>query len=79
MYKILKDCARVLKLPEACARRFVGLDIVDPGIDYVGLSHSLGVAARRVSEPDELVQAVSESLAGDAPQLIEVPVKQRAD
>ncbi|MFH1922967.1 MAG: thiamine pyrophosphate-binding protein [Planctomycetota bacterium] len=75
-YRILKDCARVLKLPEACAGRFVGLDIVDPAIDYVGLSRSLGVAARRVSEPDELVQAVSESLAGDTPQLIEVPVKQ---
>lgn len=75
-YRILKDCARVLKLPEACAGRFVGLDIVDPGIDYVGLSRALGVAARRLTEPDELAQAVSESLVGDAPQLIEVPVKQ---
>ncbi|OHB82709.1 MAG: hypothetical protein A2V98_16690 [Planctomycetes bacterium RBG_16_64_12] len=75
-YKILKECAQVLKLPEACAQRFVGLDIVDPAIDYVGLSQSLGVSARRVTEPDELSQAVRDSLAGDAPQLIEVPVKQ---
>ena len=78
-YKILKNCAQVLKLPRACAQRFLGLDIVDPVIDYVGLSRSLGVPARRITEPDELSRAVSESLAGDTPQLIEVPVKQPAD
>jgi benzoylformate decarboxylase len=77
-YKILKNCAEVLKLPEACAGNFVGLDIVDPAIDYVGLAQSLGVRAQRVSDPDELSQAVRESLAGDAPQLIEVAVKQPA-
>ncbi len=77
-YKILKDCARVLKLPEAGAGRFVGLDLVDPAIDYVGLARSLGVSARRVTEPDELAEAVGQSLAGEAPQLIEVPVRQPA-
>lgn len=75
-YKILKNCAQVLKLPEACAGKYVGLDLVDPAIDYIGLSESLGVRARRVSEPDELSEAVSGSLAGDEPQLIEVAVKQ---
>jgi benzoylformate decarboxylase len=74
-YKILKNCAQVLKLPEACAQRFLGLDLVDPPIDYLGLSQALGVTARRISEPDELSEALRESLAGDAPQLIEVPVK----
>jgi benzoylformate decarboxylase len=78
-YKILKDCAQVLKLPEACAQRFLGLDVVDPAIDYVGLSQSLGVPARRISEPDELGQAVRRSLAGDAPQLFEVPVRDPGD
>jgi benzoylformate decarboxylase len=76
-YKILKDCAQVLALPEARAQRFLGLDVVDPAIDYVGLAHSLGVAAQRVSEPGELGQAVRRSLAGDAPRLLEVPVKAR--
>jgi len=78
-YKILKDCAQVLELPQARAQKFLGLDIVDPVIDYVGLSRSLGVPARRITEPDELREAVSESVAGDTPQLIEVPVKQPAD
>jgi len=75
-YKILKDCAQVLKLPAACAGRFEGLDVISPAIDYVGLAQSLGVAARRVSEPDELSQSVRQSLAGDAPQLIEVAVRE---
>lgn len=75
-YKILKDCAKVLKLPAALAGRFEGLDVVGPKIDYVGLARSLGVGACRVNEPDELSQRVSQSLAGDMPQLIEVPVQE---
>ncbi len=74
-YKILKNCAQVLRLPEACAQRFLGLDLVDPAIDYVALSQSLGVSARRISEPDELSETVRESLSGEMPQLIEVPVR----
>lgn len=73
-YKILKDCAQVLKLPSACEGRFMGLDLDRPAIDYVGLAQSLGVAACRISEPDELSAVVRQSLAGDVPQLIEVPV-----
>ena len=61
-YKILKNCARVLELPEACGGRFLGLDIVEPAIDYIGLARSLGVPAQRVTEPDELVEAVRQSL-----------------
>ena len=73
-YKILKDCARVLKLPAATAGRFEGLDVVSPTIDYVRLAQSLGISASRVTEPDQLSQAVAQSLAGDVPQVIEVPV-----
>ena len=75
-YRILKDCASVLDLPQAAAGRYVGLDLVEPRVDYITLAQSLGVEARRVSEPDELSEAVSESLAGQTPQLIEVPVGQ---
>ena len=74
-YRILKDCAEVLKLPKATAGEFVGLDIKGPAIDYIGLAESLGVSARRVTEADELSEAVRESLAGDTPQVIEVPVR----
>jgi benzoylformate decarboxylase len=73
-YKILKECAAVLRLPEACGGRYVGLDVDEPAIDYVGLARSLGVSARRIAEPEELREAVRESLTGDVPQLVEVPI-----
>ena len=73
-YKILKDCAGVLKLPQALAGRYESLDVVKPEVDYVSLAKSFGVSAQRVTEPEELSQVVSESLAGDRPRLIEVRV-----
>jgi benzoylformate decarboxylase len=74
-YKILKDCAKVLRLPAACAERFEGLDVVDPAVDYVALAQSLGVQAQKITEPDDLSDAISESLQSKAPQVIEVPVR----
>jgi len=78
-YQILKDCAEVLGLSAALKNRFEGLDLVDPAIDYVGLARSLGVPARKIGEPDELGDAVRDSLAQrEGPQLIEVPVARPA-
>ncbi len=74
-YKILKDCAEVLGLPAACAGRFEGLDVVDPVIDYVALAQSLGVAAQRITEPDELSEAIGDSFKSEVPRLIEVPIR----
>ncbi|MGQ9574890.1 MAG: thiamine pyrophosphate-binding protein [Thermoguttaceae bacterium] len=73
-YKILKQCAGVLNLPEARKGRFLGLDVVEPAIDYVGLARSLGMTARQISEPDELAEAVTAALLADSPQLIEIPI-----
>ncbi len=75
-YRILKDCARVMKLPAACAGNFIGLDTLEPPIDFVGLARSLGVPARRVNEAEELATIVSQSLSENALQLIEAPVGQ---
>ena len=74
-YKILKDCAKVLKLPAACKDRFEGLDVVDPAIDYVALAQSLGVEAQKISEPDQLSEALCESFRSELPRLIEVPIR----
>jgi len=74
-YRILKDCAGVLGLPEASAGRYCGLDVTDPPIDYIQLAESLGVAACRVEEPDALSQSVAEALRADEPSVIEVPVR----
>lgn len=74
-YKILKDCAKVLNLPASLNERFEGLDITDPAIDYVKLAQSLGVQAKRITEPEELSEAIQKSFKSDMPQVIEVPVR----
>ncbi len=73
-YQILKVCGDVMGLPATRDPKCPGLNLVNPEIDYVGLARSLGVAARRVSEPDELTDCVRSSLLGDQPQLFEVPI-----
>ena len=74
-YQILKAGARGLNLPQAMAGQFVGQDLGQPEIDFVALARSMGVEAARVEAPDELTAAVRESLAGDRPRLIEVPIR----
>ncbi|HEX4000011.1 MAG TPA: thiamine pyrophosphate-binding protein [Pirellulales bacterium] len=73
-YQILKIGSRMMNLPEAGASRFLGMDITDPEVDFLGLARSLSIAAERVTEPEELAERVATSLAGDRPQLIEVPI-----
>ena len=73
-YQILKIGAAGLQLPQALAGKFHGMDLVEPEIDMVSLARSLGVEAVRISEPDELSEAVRQSLAGDKPRLIDVPI-----
>jgi benzoylformate decarboxylase len=53
---------------------YVGMDLTDPEIDFIGLARSLGVEARSAASPDELKGAVSESLASGVPTLIDAAV-----
>ena len=73
-YKILKVCAGQLNLPNAAAGRYEALDLVEPEVDLVALSKSLGVDACRIDDPDELSDRVRASLATDEPLLIDVPI-----
>ncbi len=73
-YQILKIGAAGLQLPQALAGKFAGMDIVDPEVDMVALAKSMGVDAIRISEPDALSAALKESLSGDRPRLIDVPI-----
>jgi benzoylformate decarboxylase len=50
------------------------MDLVQPEIDFVNLARSLGVEARRITEPQELSERVRESLAGDKPCLFDVAI-----
>jgi benzoylformate decarboxylase len=74
-YQILKIGARGLKLPQAKAGKFKGMDLTEPEIDLVSIARGLGVEARRIAEPDELCDAVQAAWkANDRPILIDVPI-----
>jgi benzoylformate decarboxylase len=73
-YKILKVCGHVLQLPQMTQKRFVGMDLTDPAIDFVELARSLGVEAQRVTDPDELSERLHQSLRGESPMLLDVPL-----
>jgi benzoylformate decarboxylase len=73
-YQILKSGAAGLNLPAAKQGQFVGMDLSGPEVDMVGLARSLGVAAERVTEPDELTEKVRASLASGEPHLFDVPI-----
>jgi benzoylformate decarboxylase len=49
-----------------------GLDL--PALDSVAVGAGYGVNARRASDPDELREHLTEAIASDAPELVEVRV-----
>ena len=54
--------------------RFIGMDFHDPPLDFVGLAQSMGMSARRISDPDDVTQAVREAMASGRPSLIDAHV-----
>lgn len=54
--------------------RYVGMDLTDPEIDFIGVGRSLGVETRSAGSTDELSAAVSEALASGTPTLIDAAV-----
>jgi benzoylformate decarboxylase len=73
-YQILKVGAKGLQLPHALEDRFVGLDLNQPEVDFVGLAKSLGIRAQRIEDPEQLAAAVQQSWQAREPQLIDVPI-----
>ncbi len=73
-YRILKRGLDLLQGAAATTGSYVGMDLGDPGIDFVSLAGSLGVSGRTVEEADALGQAVEDALGSGEPQLLHVPV-----
>jgi benzoylformate decarboxylase len=73
-YRILKQRLVAQRGLAAQVDRFVGMELTDPAIDYVGLARSLGVAAERASTVHDVTDLIAKGLRSDAPLLIDVPV-----
>ena len=74
-YKILKVAGAVMQLPQVAQGKYLGMDLVEPEVDFVGLSRSFGVEARRVTDPEELSEAVRDSLDRTEPILLDVTIE----
>jgi benzoylformate decarboxylase len=69
-YRIIKE--RLLAMRHS--RRFVGMDLTDPALDFVAIAQGFGVSAQRLSDPRELAAALSQAIASGRPQLLDVMV-----
>jgi benzoylformate decarboxylase len=69
-YRILKDRQAARRGNKA----FFGMDLRDPPLDFVQLAHSMGVPARRVTDPHDIAPALEEALASGETRLLDVMV-----
>lgn len=69
-YRIIKE--RLVAMQGS--HRFIGMDIRDPEIDFVALAQSMGLQATRVSDPQDLGDALRVAMASGRPNLLEVAV-----
>jgi benzoylformate decarboxylase len=69
-YRILKERMGSMRGTAS----FIGMDLRQPSIDFVGLAQSMGVPATRVAHPAELEQALRAAIATGRPALLDVSV-----
>jgi benzoylformate decarboxylase len=73
-YRILKQRLNAQRGLAAQVDRFVGMELTDPAIDYVGLARSLGIAAERAKTVHDATDLIAKGLQSNAPLLIDVPM-----
>lgn len=69
-YRIIKQRLKLFHSTD----RFIGMDFVDPPIEFAALARSLGMQAHRVETPDSFKTAYEDALAAREPVLLEVVV-----
>src|ERR1700721_596896 len=74
-YGVLQNVAKSLGYANAKAGRFVGMDVVDPAIDFLALAASMGVPAERANDRDAIGAAIERALKRGGPSLVEIPIR----
>jgi benzoylformate decarboxylase len=69
-YRIIKE--RLVSFRKT--DKFTGMDIREPDIDFVSVAKSFGLAARRVTDPQDIAPALREGFASGKPNLIDMRV-----
>jgi benzoylformate decarboxylase len=73
-YLILKNALRAMDGDTVATGRYVGMDIVDPAVDFVALARSMGVAATLVEKASDVGDAVRAAWDAGEPHLLELPI-----
>jgi benzoylformate decarboxylase len=73
-YRILKQRTLALKGYSAADDRYVGMDLVKPSLDYVGLARCQGVPGELVEKAAEVGPAVRRGLTSGGPYLIDARI-----
>jgi len=58
----------------ARANLFIGMDMVDPTIDFLALAASMGLPAHRVDRAADIAPALEGAISSSVPNTIEIPV-----
>jgi len=69
-YRIIKERLVAMR----GTSKFTGMDLRDPEIDFVQLGQSFGLAARRVTDPQDIGPALREAFASGRPNLVDIRV-----
>ncbi len=69
-YRILKERMKSLR----GSADFIGMDFLDPEIDFVLLARSMGVTAERIDDPAAIAPAMRAALTRRGPTLLDVSV-----
>jgi benzoylformate decarboxylase len=69
-YRILKE--RLVSFRKT--DKFVGMDMDDPAIDFVALAQSMGLPARRITDPQDVGPTLRECVQSGGPRLLDVAV-----
>ncbi len=70
-YRILKERTRALGGFSAQTGTYLGMDLIEPAIDFVGLAKSLGVPGERCDKMQQVKEALGRALDHKGPVLID--------
>jgi len=71
-YRILKQRLFAQRGYAAQMDQYVGMELNQPAVDFVGLARALGVPAERAKTVHDATDLIAKGLAGGAPMLVEV-------
>jgi benzoylformate decarboxylase len=73
-YRILKQRTQALKGFSAEDDHYVAMDLVKPGLDYVGLAKAQGVPGETVEKAADVASAIKRAMASGGPYLLDVRI-----